>query len=55
MRMDKYIQDNKEELDIAIKSKVKNPGFKIDNEERRLWILNDEALYNEARRNGVRI
>ncbi len=55
MRLDKYIQANKEELDSAIKSRVKNSGFKIDNEERRLWILNDEAMYNAARQAGVKI
>lgn len=55
MRMDKFIQANKEQLDNAIKSKVKNSGFKINNEERRLWILNDEGLYNWARSEGVKI
>ena len=27
----------------------------LNNEERRQWILNDEGLYNWARREGVRI
>lgn len=29
--------------------------YRINDEERRLWILNDEGLYSWARSEGVRI
>lgn len=34
---------------------IHNDGRKLDDAERRLWILNDEGLYNWARSEGVRI
>jgi len=49
----KFIQDNRGHLDNYIQSKV--PGAPRNDEERRLWILNDEGLYNWAKSEGVRI
>jgi hypothetical protein len=43
----------KDELDACIKRVV--PDARINNEERRMWILNDEGLYRWARSAGVRI
>ena len=53
MTLSTWIRKNKEALDAAIKSVV--PECRIDNEERRLWVLNDEGLYNWARAEGVNI
>jgi len=48
-----FIKENKEEIDRAIKNVC--PNFPIDNDERRLWVLNDEGLYNWAKEKGVKI
>jgi hypothetical protein len=53
MTMVNFIKENKAELDSAIKRVV--PNASLNNEERRLWILNDEGLYRWARSQGVRI
>jgi len=51
--MQDFIRENKTEIDKAIKSVV--PSAQLNNRERRLWILNNEGLYNWARSEGVRI
>jgi hypothetical protein len=48
-----FIQENKSEIDSYILKQI--PNAKIDDEERRLWILNDEGLYLWAKREGVKI
>lgn len=51
-----FIKDNRSEIDAAIARALRmdhNP--RPNDEERRLWILNDEGLYNWARSEGVRI
>jgi hypothetical protein len=53
MTLAEFIRENKTEIDRAIKSACNN--CKLNNEERRLWILNDEGLYSWARSEGVRI
>jgi len=53
MTMKNFIKENREELDKCIKRVC--PNCRMNNEERRLWILNDEGLYNWARSEGVRI
>ncbi|MBU1235040.1 MAG: hypothetical protein KKC77_19305 [Proteobacteria bacterium] len=53
MKLQDFIKENKEEIDTAIKSVCKN--VRLNDTERRLWILNDEGLYNWARSEGVRI
>lgn len=49
MTLQQFIKENRQEIDDMIQSPYKN------DEERRLWILNDEGLYRWARRSGVRI
>ena len=49
-----FIKANRAEIDAAIKCTCKNCG-KLNDEERRMWILNDEGLYRWARREGVPI
>lgn len=53
MTLRDFIKENKEELDRCIKRVV--PNARLNYGERRLWILNDEGLYNWARSEGVRI
>ena len=53
MTLRDFIKENKEEIDRCIRSVCNN--CRLDDEERRLWILNDEGLYNWARSSGVRI
>ena len=53
MTMQKFIRENREELDAAIKRVCDN--CRLNDQERRLWVLNDEGLYRWARSEGVRI
>jgi hypothetical protein len=54
MTLKQFIKENREEIDRAIRS-VAGDGCRIDDEERRLWVLNDEGLYDWARSEGCRI
>lgn len=53
MTLRDFIRENKNEIDACISSVC--PNASINNEERRLWVLNDEGLYRWARRCGCRI
>ena len=53
MKLQEFIKDNREELHKAIDNVV--PEHPRNDEEIRLWILNDEGLYNWARSEGVRV
>jgi hypothetical protein len=53
MTLTEFIKENKTEIDQYIKSVCNNCS--LNNDERRLWILNDEGLYSWARSEGVRI
>lgn len=67
MKMKEFIRQHRSELDQVINSviyrydgnggvgKVPTPPPTYNDEERRLWILNDEGLYCWARSEGVRI
>lgn len=48
-----FIRNNRAEIDSAILRVV--PNARLDDDERRMWILNDEGLYLWAKREGVRI
>lgn len=50
-----FIREHREELDAAIRRALKRPDFRLNDEERRMWILNDEGLYNWARSEGVNV
>lgn len=54
MTLRAFLRDNRAELDAAITRACPNIG-KLNEEERRLWVLNDEGLYRWARSSGVRI
>ena len=56
MTLRDFIRENKAELKQAInRVRASNDTRELTYEELRLWILNDEGLYNWARRSGVRI
>lgn len=49
-----FIREHREEIDHYIRGICPNIG-RLNDEERRGWILNDEPLYLWARKEGVRI
>lgn len=49
----KFITKNREGIDAAILKQCSN--CKLDDAERRLWILSDEDLYLWAKSEGVKI
>ena len=53
MTMATFIRENRKEIDAAIKRVCDN--CRLNDRERRLWILNDEGLYRWARSEGVRV
>lgn len=53
MNMATFIRQNKDDIDRVIKKQCSN--CPLSDKERRLWVLNDEQLYNWARKEGVRI
>jgi hypothetical protein len=55
MTMREFVRRNRVELDAAIRSALKRPEYKLNDEERRLWVLNDEGLYLWARSEGVNV
>jgi len=50
--MREFIREHREELTSAIKGACPNIGS-LNDEDREDWILNDEGLYNWAKREGV--
>ena len=53
MKLETFVEENRQEIDAFIHTV--NPNSNIDNEERENWVMNDEALYNWARSEGVNI
>jgi len=53
MTLKQFIKENRQELDKCIQRVCL--GTAMTDKERRLWILNDEGLYNWARSEGVKI
>ena len=53
MTMREFIRCNRADLDAAIHRVC--PNLRLNDAERRQWILNDEGLYLWARSEGVRI
>lgn len=49
-----FIRENRKALDQAIWRACPGIGT-LNDEDRRLWVLNDEGLYLWARAEGVRI
>lgn len=56
MTLRKFITQNRSKIDAAIARALRRDNNPRPNdEERRLWVLNDEGLYRWARSEGVRI
>ena len=56
MKLRQFIKENREELDNCIANALNQDTNPYANDrERELWILNDEGLYNWARRSGCKI
>ena len=53
MTLQTFIKENREDLDRIIQEIA--PGAPKNDNERRLWILNDEGIYNWARSEGVKV
>ena len=53
MSLQRFITLHAEEINDYIYSHSQH--YRIDNYERRLWVLNDKALYRWAQREGVKI
>lgn len=53
MSLEKFIKEHRKELHEAIDNIA--PNHPRNDEELRLWILNDEGLYQWARSEGVKI
>ena len=54
MTLPQFIQKHRAELDAAIRVRCPNIGT-LNDKERRLWVLNNEYLYQWARDEGVDI
>ena len=54
MTLRAFLREHRAELDAAIARAYPNIG-PLNDVERRLWVLNDEGLYNWARSEGVHI
>lgn len=52
MSLARFIRENRDAIDAAIRRAVPNAS-RFDDDERRLWILNDAGLYEWARSEGV--
>jgi hypothetical protein len=48
-----WIKENRQEIDKCIKRVCDN--CRIDDNERRLWVLSDEGLYLWAKGDGVNV
>ena len=55
MTLKAFIREHREEIDEAIVRAVGSSLLHKSDEERRLWVLNDENLYLWARSKGVKI
>ena len=53
MTMQMFIDENRGELDRLIRNAIGNPNADIDDDERELWINNDEGLYSWAIGEGL--
>jgi len=54
MTFTQFIKENRSDIDATIRSSMPNIGS-INDQERRMWVLNVENLYWWAVRSGVKI
>lgn len=50
-----FLKTNRKELDRIIRKKLNDPDFSLNDDDRWEWVMNDEGLYNWARREGVNV
>lgn len=50
-----WVRANRTLIDAIIRQRCPNLRASWSDDERRLWVLNDEPLYLEARRQGVNV
>lgn len=55
MTLDNFIKEHREEIDNGVKRYLNRPEMRLNDSDRRQWVLNDEGLYQWARSEGVRI
>lgn len=55
MTIRQFIRENRGDIDVVICKELGRFDTPISDDERRLWILNNETLYLWARSKGVRI
>lgn len=55
MTLRMFIAQHREEIDSHIEKVLKSKDIRRNDEERRLWVLNDEGLYLWAKSEGVKI
>ena len=53
MTLATFIEENRGELDRLIRTCLDRPNFPLDDDEREMWINNDEGLYMWAQSEGV--
>lgn len=52
MTIEDFIKENQAQIDYWI-CKETGSNDPLDNQERELWVMNDQALYNWAKDEGV--
>lgn len=55
MTLSNFIKEHREEIDNGVKRYLDRPEMRLNDDDRRQWVLNDEGLYQWARSEGVRI
>lgn len=50
----RWVKTHRASIDAAIRAQVPNVG-RLNDDERRDWVLNDESLYTWARSEGVEL
>lgn len=56
MSLKQFIKENRADIDACIAAAIgQKTNPRANDEERRLWVLNDEGLYRWARQSGCRI
>lgn len=55
MTLREFVKQNRTDIDGSIRLYLGQPDLRLNDEDRRQWILNDEGLYNWARSEGVKI
>ena len=52
MKLRDFIRQNREDLDAIIRQGLNQPNLRLNDEEREMWVLNDEGLYQWAKSEG---